>query len=61
MNKTRIAVAAFIVILIAAGYAATARADTVQVGLGKSILNSSATKETGKRCKRPSRLWVMQV
>jgi hypothetical protein len=43
MNKTRIAVAAFVVILIAAGYAATARADTVNIGLGKSILNSSAT------------------
>jgi hypothetical protein len=43
MNKTSIAVAAFIAILIAAGYAATTRADTVQIGLGKSILNSSAT------------------
>jgi hypothetical protein len=43
MNKTRIAVDLFVVILIAAGYAATARADTVNIGLGKSILNSSAT------------------
>ena len=43
MNKTKLGVAAFVVILIAAGYAVTARADTVQVGLGKSILNSSAT------------------
>ena len=43
MNKTKLGVAAFVVILIAAGYAAKARADTVQVGLGKSILNSSAT------------------
>jgi hypothetical protein len=40
MNKTRIAVAAFIVILIAAGYAATARADTVNIGVGKSVINS---------------------
>ena len=30
-------------LLIAAGYAATARADTVNVGLGKSILNSHST------------------
>ena len=43
MNKTRIAVALFVVLLIAAGYAASARADTVYIGLGKSILNSSAT------------------
>ena len=43
MNKTKLGVAAFVVILIAAGYAATARADTVNIGLGKSILNSSAT------------------
>ena len=43
MNKTKLGVAAFVVILIAAGYAASARADTVQIGLGKSILNSSAT------------------
>ena len=42
-NKTKLAVALFIVILITAGYAATARADTVNIGLGKSILNSSAT------------------
>jgi opacity protein-like surface antigen len=42
MKKTKILVAAFIVILIAAGYAATARADTVYIGLGKSIINSSA-------------------
>jgi hypothetical protein len=42
MNKTSIAVAVFIAILIAAGYAATARADTVYIGLGKSIINSSA-------------------
>ena len=43
MSKTKLAVALFIVILITAGYAATARADTVNIGLGKSILNSSAT------------------
>jgi hypothetical protein len=43
MNKTKLSVAAFVVILIAAGYSATSRADTVYIGLGKSILNSSAT------------------
>ena len=42
-NKTKLAVALFIVILITAGYAATARADTVNIGLGKSILNSHST------------------
>jgi len=43
MNKNKLAVALFIVLLIAAGYAATARADTVNIGLGKSILNSHST------------------
>jgi hypothetical protein len=40
MNKTGIAVALFVVILIAAGYAATARADTVNIGVGKSVIIS---------------------
>jgi hypothetical protein len=41
MNKTKLGVAAFVVILIAAGYAAKARADTVHLGLGKTFVNSS--------------------
>ena len=42
MNKTSIAVAIFIAILIAAGYSAKTRADTAYIGLGKSFINSSA-------------------
>lgn len=41
MNKTAIGVIAFILLLLAAGYAAKSSADTVNIGLGKSILNSS--------------------
>jgi len=43
VNKTKLAVAAFVVILIAAGYAASARAETLTIGLGKSFVNSSST------------------
>jgi len=40
MNKTGIAVALFVVILIAAGYAAKSEADTVHIGIGKTVINS---------------------
>jgi len=43
MNKTKLAVAAFVVLLVAAGYAASARSDTLTIGLGKSFVNSSST------------------
>ena len=43
MNKTKLAVALFVVVLVAAGYAASARADTLTIGLGKSFVNSSST------------------
>jgi len=40
MNKTKIAVGVFALVLIAAGYAMNARADSVHMGLGKSVVNS---------------------
>jgi len=43
MNKTKLAVAAFVVLLVIAGYAASSRADTLTIGLGKSFVNSSST------------------
>ena len=43
INKTKLAVAAFVVLLVIAGYAASARSDTLTIGLGKSFVNSSST------------------
>jgi len=40
MNKTAFGVGGFIILLIAAGYAANSRADTVNLGVGKSVINS---------------------
>ena len=40
MNKTAFGVGGFIILLIAAGYAANSRADTVNIGVGKSVINS---------------------
>jgi hypothetical protein len=39
-NKTALGVGGFIILLIAAGYAANSRADTVNIGVGKSVINS---------------------
>jgi len=40
MNKNKVAVGVFALVLIAAGYAMNARADSVHIGLGKSLINS---------------------
>ena len=40
MNKIKITVGVFALVLIAAGYAMNARADSVHIGLGKSVINS---------------------
>ena len=40
MNKTKVTVGVFALVLIAAGYAMNARADSVHIGLGKSLINS---------------------
>jgi len=39
-NKTALGVGGFIILLIAAGYAANSRADTVHIGIGKTVINS---------------------
>jgi len=40
-NKTEFGVAAFVVILIFAGYSAKSSADSIHLGLGKTFVNSS--------------------
>ena len=40
INKTALGVGLFIVGLLAAGFAAKSEADTVHIGIGKSVINS---------------------